>query len=73
MSDDLQQTARPAEPEAPVTLTVREKGIVGDFFDFLLHNKLWWMTPIVVVLLLMVAFILFAESSPVLPFIYTVI
>jgi len=31
------------------------------------------MTPIVLVLALMVAFILFAESSPVLPFIYTVI
>jgi hypothetical protein len=30
------------------------------------------MTPIVVVLLAMVAFILWAEASPVLPFIYTV-
>ena len=36
------------------------------------HEKAWWMTPIVVVLLAMVAFILWAEASPVLPFIYTV-
>ena len=41
--------------------------------DFIIHNKLWWMTPIMIVLALMVGFILFAESSPVLPFIYPVI
>jgi hypothetical protein len=48
-------------------------GLVREFADFIVHNKAWWMTPIVLVLALMVAFILFAESSPVLPFIYTVI
>lgn len=59
-------------PAAPLVIPVRERGLVGDFVDFILHNKLWWMTPIVAVLLLMVVFILFAESSPLLPFIYTV-
>ncbi len=49
------------------------RGLVREFADFIVHNKAWWMTPIVVVLALMVGFILFAESSPVLPFIYTVI
>ena len=49
------------------------RGIAREFMDFIVHNKAWWMTPIVVVLALMVGFILFAESSPVLPFIYTVI
>ena len=48
-------------------------GLAREFVDFIVHNKAWWMTPIIVVLALMVAFILFAESSPVLPFIYTVI
>ncbi|MBK9366059.1 MAG: hypothetical protein IPN01_07010 [Deltaproteobacteria bacterium] len=43
-----------------------------EFMDFIVHEKAWWMTPIVVVLLAMVAFILWAEASPVLPFIYTV-
>jgi len=33
-------------------------------------DKAWRLTPIVVVILAMVGFILFAESSPVLPFIY---
>ena len=29
-----------------------QRGIVGEFVDFLLHNKKWWLTPIIVVLLL---------------------
>lgn len=49
------------------------RGIAREFMDFIVHNKAWWMTPIIVVLALLVALILFAESSPVLPFIYTVI
>jgi len=54
-------------------IQVRRQGIVWEFLDFLVHNKVWWMTPIILVILLMVVFILVAESSPVLPFIYTVI
>ena len=49
------------------------RGIAREFMDFIVHNKAWWMPPLVVGLALMVGFILFAESSPVLPFIYTVI
>jgi hypothetical protein len=56
-----------------VVIPNERHGIVREFADFIIHNKLWWMTPIVIVLALMVGFILFAESSPVLPFIYTVI
>ncbi len=67
MSDAQNGTPAPL-PDIPV----RRRGLVGEFWDFILHNKAWWMTPIVLVILLMVAFILFAESSPVLPFIYTV-
>lgn len=47
-----------------------QQGILAEFWDFILHEKIWWMTPLVVFLLLMVAFILFVEASPVLPFIY---
>ena len=54
-------------------IPVERQGLVAEFKDFIIHNKIWWMTPIIVVLLLMVAFILLAESAPVLPFIYTVI
>ena len=54
-------------PELPT----KSRGILGEFWDFIVHEKLWWMTPIVIVLALMIGFILFAEASPVLPFIYT--
>jgi hypothetical protein len=64
-------------PETPTPdlsqLELNQRGLIGEFWDFILHNKAWWMTPIVVVILIMVIFILLAESAPVLPFIYTVI
>ncbi len=49
------------------------RGLVREFLDFIVYNAAWWMIQIIVVLGAMVAFILVAESSPVLPFIYTVI
>lgn len=54
-------------------IPVERQSLAREFVDFIIHNKLWWMTPIIIVLALMVGFILFAESSPILPFIYTVI
>jgi len=53
----------PQLPDAP-------KSLIAEFWDFIVHEKMWWMTPIVVVLLRMVAFIVFVEASPVLPWIY---
>jgi uncharacterized membrane protein len=49
------------------------QSLFKEFAHFIVHNKAWWMTPIVLVLLAMIAFILWVEASPVLPFIYTVI
>lgn len=48
------------------------KGLFGEFLDFIVHNKAWWMTPIILVLLIMVGFIIFFDSSPLIPFIYAV-
>ena len=62
MSDTPHET-----PELPQ----QSGGLLSEFWDFIKYNKAWWMTPIILVLLAMVAFILWAESSPVLPFIYT--
>lgn len=45
--------------------------IFKEFFLFLKERKLWWMTPIVLVLLLMGFLIIFTEGSAVAPFIYT--
>ncbi len=45
-------------------------GLLRESFDFLRHNKKWWLTPIVVVLLLVSVF-LFMASTGAAPFIYT--
>lgn len=44
--------------------------ILKEFWDFLKVRKKWWLTPIIVVLLLLGLLILFA-GSPTSPFIYT--
>jgi hypothetical protein len=43
----------------------------GELFRFLWQRKLWWMIPIVVVLLVFSLLIFFTQSSAVAPFIYT--
>lgn len=46
-------------------------GIVGEFIGFLWDEKIWWMIPMVVVLLIFGLLIVFAQTSPIAPFIYT--
>lgn len=45
--------------------------ILGEFWDFLKVRKKWWLTPIVLVLLLLGALIVLTHGSAVAPFIYT--
>lgn len=48
-------------------------GTVGRLFGYLWKNKLWWLIPLIVVLVVFFAIILFAQSTPLGPFIYTLI
>ena len=45
-------------------------GIVREFWEFLRDNKKWWITPIVLVLLLVGLFMYLSVTSAA-PFIYT--
>ena len=45
--------------------------ILKEFWDFLKVRKKWWLTPIVVIFLLLGALILVTEHSAIAPFIYT--
>lgn len=53
------------------------EGIMGkwslllEFWDFLKTRKKWWLTPIVLVMLLLGALIVFSQGSALSPFIYT--
>ena len=46
-------------------------GVVGEFMAFLWQRKLWWLIPMVAVLLLFGILIIFASASGLGPFIYT--
>ena len=46
--------------------------LVGEFWEFLRERKKWWLAPIVIVLGLFGALIVFTQGSAVAPFIYTI-
>jgi len=50
---------------------MRKAKIVQEFFQFLVENKLWWMIPMILVLILFSGLLLIAQSTPLGPFIYT--
>ncbi|REJ65499.1 MAG: hypothetical protein DWQ31_17860 [Planctomycetota bacterium] len=63
-----------AESESNEFVDAAQEGQIGffaEFADFLLHNKKWWITPIVVVLLA-VALLVMLAATPAAPFIYTI-
>jgi drug/metabolite transporter superfamily protein YnfA len=45
-------------------------GLVRELWAWLRHNKKWWLSP-VVVLLLFVSFLVFLSGTVIAPFIYT--
>lgn len=47
----------------------KQPGVLAEFVDFMLHNKKWWITPILIVLLLF-GLLIALTSSPIAPFIY---
>ena len=49
----------------------RRLGIMRELLGFLWAAKLWWMMPMVVILLALAGLLLLAQSSAVAPFIYT--
>lgn len=46
-------------------------GIMKEFWDFLKVRKKWWLTPIVLVMILLGALIVFSQGSALSPFVYT--
>lgn len=46
-------------------------GVLGELLGFMWARKLWWLVPMMVVLVLLVAVLVFAQGSAVAPFIYT--
>ena len=51
--------------------TRQKLGIVGELFEFLWVRKLWWIVPMVVVLILFGVLLILTQGSALAPFIYT--
>ncbi len=51
---------------------VARLGIAGGLLAFLWHRKVWWMIPLVVVLLVLGVLVIFGQSSAISAFIYTI-
>ena len=45
--------------------------ILGELWKFLKARKKWWLTPVVLMLVVLGALIVFAQGSALAPFIYT--
>ena len=48
----------------------RRQSLVSEFWDFLKHNKKWWLLPILLVVLLL-GMLVFLSGSGAAPFVYT--
>jgi hypothetical protein len=46
-------------------------GTIGELLRFMWARKLWWMIPMILVLVLFAALLIFAQGSAIAPFIYT--
>ena len=44
--------------------------MIGEFWFFLKERKAWWLTPIIVMIILVGILIIFGQSSALSPFIY---
>jgi drug/metabolite transporter superfamily protein YnfA len=45
--------------------------IFGEFLAFLWKKKLWWLIPMAIILIIVGLLLIFAQSSSLAPFIYT--
>ncbi len=48
----------------------KNKTLLAETWDFLKERKTWWLTPIIIMLMLVGVLIIFGQSSAISPFIY---
>ena len=52
--------------------TARRLAVFGELWQFVRYRKRYWLLPILIFLILLSLFIVFAEGSALAPFIYTI-
>ncbi|HJR62793.1 MAG TPA: DUF5989 family protein [Gemmatimonadaceae bacterium] len=48
------------------------RSLVGELWAFMRVRKKWWLMPIIIVLVMVGALLVFAQGSALAPFIYTI-
>jgi hypothetical protein len=72
MANNEQVQDTPAAPKRNWARDLRSRmGVLGELFAFLWKVKLWWLIPMVVVLLVFIIVFVFLPSTPLAPFIYS--
>ena len=51
-------------------INMKNKSFFKELWDFLKERKAWWLTPIIIMLILVAILIIFGQSTPVSPFVY---
>ena len=46
------------------------RSLLGELWGFLRERKVWWLSPIIVLLIIVGVLIIFGQASPLSPFIY---
>ncbi len=49
-----------------------ELGLAGELWAFMRARKKWWLLPIIIVMVVVGSLLVFAQGSPLAPFIYTI-
>ncbi len=47
-----------------------KQSLIGELVQFAMREKKWWLVPLLVILVLMGALIIFVQSSAIAPFLY---
>lgn len=51
---------------------MRSSGLTSQLWAYLRERKKWWLAPVIVVMVLVGALLVFAQGSALAPFIYTI-
>lgn len=66
----MSQQEEPYQSPFDAAAAEERRGILGEFWDFLSHNKKWWLLPIVLTVLALGALLVIGGTGFA-PFIYT--
>jgi len=56
---------------SPAMTNKHQISVTGELWSYLRTRKKWWLAPIIVMLMLFGALLVFAQGSAIAPFIYT--